>query len=56
VLEESLVGFGGSGAIPGGEQIQQQAADHGYTEAGVSPGSSFVGAGLDQDVGDRRDP
>ena len=54
--EESLVGLGDSGAVPGGEQVQQQAADHGHAEAGVGPGASFIRAGFDQGVGDRRDP
>ena len=54
MLEESLLSLGDSGAVPGGEQIQQQAAGHGHTKAGVRPGGSFIGAGLDQGVGDRR--
>jgi hypothetical protein len=56
VLEESLVRLGDPGAVPGGEEIQQQAADHGHGEARVGPGRPLVGAGLDQGGGDRSDP
>jgi polyketide cyclase/dehydrase/lipid transport protein len=39
VLEESLVRFGDSGAVPGGEEVQEEAANHGHAEAGVRAGA-----------------
>ena len=42
--------------VAGGEQVQEQAADHGHAEAGVGPGRPLVGAGLDQGGGDRGGP
>src|SRR5262249_58412301 len=56
VLKESLVRLGHSGAVPGSEQVQQQAADHRDAEAGVGSGRPFVGPGLDQGGGDRGGP
>src|SRR5215471_12050180 len=56
VLEEPLVCLGDPGAVPGGEQIQEQAADHGYAEAGIGPGRRLVGPGFDQGGGDWGNP
>lgn len=48
MLEESLVRLVDSGPVGGGEQIQQQAADYGHAEAGVSPGRLLVSAAADR--------
>ena len=56
MLEEPLIRLVDSGTVPGGEEIEQQAADRGHAETGVGPGRPFVGAGLDQGGGDRGDP
>ncbi len=56
VLEESLVCLGDCGTVSGGEEIEQEAAEHGHAETGIGPGRPFVGACFDEGVGDRRDP
>ena len=54
--EESLVRLGDPRAVLGGEQVQEEAPDHGHGEPGVGSGRPFVCARLDHDVGDRGDP
>jgi hypothetical protein len=54
--EEPLVGLGYSVAIAGGQQVQEQAADHGHAEPGIHAGRCLAGPGLDHRRGDGSDP
>ena len=56
MLKEPLVRFGDSGAVPGGDEVQEEAANHGHAEAGVRAGRALIRAGLDESGGDQGDP
>src|SRR5260221_14781686 len=56
VLEESLVCLGDCGTVSGGEEIEQEAAEHGHAEAGLRPGRPIMRRALYEGGGGCRDP